>query len=104
MVGWPPGSFWVAPSQATIAAMSSLTTWATDPTRPYTTAAQHTFLSAADYFLVAEALAGGHIVVTREKSQPAAKRRVLIPDACAGLGVAYQDPFTVYETLGLKLL
>lgn len=59
-------------------------------------------MATADYFLVAEALHGGHTVITREKSSPAAKKRVLIPDACAGVGVACQDPFQAYVNLGLR--
>lgn len=100
--GLPP-TFWVAPTQASVTAMGAVTAWTMDAARPYTTAAQHSFLAAADYYLVAEALAGGHTVVTRERRQPAAKKRVLIPDVCAGLGVECRDPFGVYESLGLRL-
>lgn len=99
-----PASFWIDPDDRTIASMASLSNWTMDPSRRYTTAARAEFLNVADYFLVAAAHAGGHTVVTREQSAPDSKKRVLIPDACLAMGVPFQDPFTLYEQLALRLM
>lgn len=96
-----PATFWIQPSQPSVQAMTLLTAWTMDPARLYTRAARQVFLQEADYFLIAEAHAGNHTVVTREQPSPAAKKRVLIPDACAGVNVACTDPFSFYERLGL---
>lgn len=50
----------------------------------YEEAAINTFLEAADYFLIAHALAGGHTVVTHEVAA-ATVRKVKIPNVCIGL-------------------
>jgi hypothetical protein len=46
----------------------------------------------ADYYLVAQAHAGRHTVVTHE-IPAASRRRIKIPDACIGLGVKCMNPF-----------
>jgi hypothetical protein len=58
----------------------------------YSPAAKSTFLQIADYYLVAQALAGGHIVVTHEVPQNSV-HRVKIPNVCLGLNVPYLTPF-----------
>jgi hypothetical protein len=64
--------------------------WATG--NQYEPAAITTFLQVADYYLVAQALTGGHTIVTHE--QPSAStRRIKIPDACLGLGIKFMTPF-----------
>ncbi len=98
-----PTGFWVQPTQNTVTSMQTLTGWTMDPARQYRAAARNDFLSKADYFLVATAHGDNHIVVTREQPAPESKRRILIPDACTAMGVGYQDPFSVYEALGLYL-
>lgn len=58
----------------------------------YIPAAINSFLQAADYFLLAHALAGSHTVVTHEviANSP---NRIKIPNACLGLGVRFMTPF-----------
>ena len=102
-VGQLPKSFWLQPDQQTVTSMEKLSKWTMDPARQYFPAARSDFLSKADYFLVAAADAGGHIVVTREQPAPDAKKRILIPDACLAMGVRFSDPFSVYEYLDLTL-
>jgi hypothetical protein len=60
--------------------MAQVANWAT--TNRYTSAAAYEFLDKADAFLVAHAMAGGHEVVTLEKSDANSKHRIKIPDAC----------------------
>ncbi|MFZ0430887.1 MAG: DUF4411 family protein, partial [Acidobacteriota bacterium] len=46
----------------------------------------------ADYYLVAQALAGGYTAIAHEV--PAASpRKVKIPDPCIGLGIKAMSPF-----------
>ncbi len=46
----------------------------------------------ADYYLVAHAKAGGHIVVTHEVPS-ASTRKIKIPDACIGLRIKCMTPY-----------
>lgn len=56
-------------------------------------AAYNEFLGVADSFLVAQALAGGHTVVTLEKpATTPSKRKIKVPDACAGVSVKRMTP------------
>lgn len=82
--------------------MQELTSWAMDPARKYLSAAREEFFRVVDYYLVAQAHAGGHEVVTLERPAPQAKKRILIPDACEAMRVTYREPFSLYRKLGLK--
>jgi len=69
---------------------TQVSTWATG--QQYTPAAINTFLQAADFYLLAHALAGNHVVVSHEvpANSPA---RIKIPNACVGLGVRFMTPY-----------
>ena len=69
---------------------TQVSTWATG--QQYTPAAINTFLQAADFYLLAHALAGNHVVVSHEvpANSPA---RIKIPNACLGLGVRFMTPY-----------
>ncbi len=58
----------------------------------YTPAAINTFFQVADFYLLAHALAGSHVVVTHEvhSNSPG---RIKIPNACLGLGVRFMTPY-----------
>jgi predicted nucleic acid-binding protein len=62
------------------------------------------FFNAADYWLVGHALAKGFTVVTHEVPDPQSKRRVKIPDACSGIGVAWTNPFEMLEQEGARFV
>ncbi|MCL4395709.1 MAG: DUF4411 family protein [Chloroflexi bacterium] len=83
-------SFFVRPDAAVIPALGSLSAWANGQT--YELAALNTFLEGADYYLVAQALAYQHIVITQEVVS-ASKKIVKIPNACIGLGIKCMTPF-----------
>ena len=69
---------------------TQVSTWATG--QQYTPAAINTFLQKADYYLIAHALAGSHVVVSHEV--PAnSPNHIKIPDACIGLGVRFMTPY-----------
>jgi hypothetical protein len=60
-------------------------------------AAVATFLQVADYYIVAQAHAYQHTVVTHEIPSNSAKR-IKIPNACLDLGVRYVTPFEMLRT------
>ena len=84
-----PG-FFLKPDAALPPALSTVSTWVSRQT--YEPAAVSTFLQVADYYLVAHALAHGHIVVTHEVSANTTKI-IKIPNVCAGLRIRCMTPF-----------
>ena len=82
--------FFVKPEAATLPALGIVSTWVT--TQNYEPAAINTFLQVADYYLVAQALAGGHTVVTHEIAS-SSTRKLKIPNVCIGLGIKCMTPF-----------
>ncbi|MFH1970333.1 MAG: DUF4411 family protein [Verrucomicrobiota bacterium] len=82
--------FFLKPDAAILPALGQVSTWATS--QQYEPAAVNTFLQVADYYLVAHALAHGHIVVTHEKASPSIKT-IKIPNACIGFGVKCMTAF-----------
>jgi hypothetical protein len=69
---------------------TQVSAWASD--QQYAPAAVNQFLQAADYYLIAHALAGGHVVVTNEVVSPSPSR-IKIPNACIGLDVRFMTPY-----------
>jgi hypothetical protein len=69
---------------------TQVSTWATG--QQYTPAAINAFLQVADFYLIAHALAGNHVVVTHElpSNSPG---RIKIPNACVGLSVRFMTPY-----------
>ncbi len=84
------GDFFRPLGAETVPALGRVATWVSE--QDYTAPAINTFMQVADYFLVAEALAGGHLVVTHEVPS-ASTRRIKIPDVCIGLGIGCLTPF-----------
>lgn len=82
--------FFVRPDAATFPALAAVSAWATG--QSYEPSAISTFLQVADYYLVAQAQAGKHTVVTHEIPS-ASTRRIKIPDACIGLGIKCMTPY-----------
>jgi predicted nucleic acid-binding protein len=71
-------------------AMRQVSAWVAN--QQYAPAAASLFLQDPDYYLVAQALAGGHVVITHEKPEDSIKR-VKIPNVCIGVEVAFMNPF-----------
>lgn len=82
--------FFVKPEAATLPALGKVSNWVT--TQKYEPTAINTFLQVADYYLVVQALAGGHTVVTHEIAS-SSTRKVKIPNVCIGLGIKCMTPF-----------
>jgi len=72
-------------------AFSRVAEWV-NQNQTYSLAAKHAFLQSPDYYLVAQALAGGHTVVTLEVIRNTV-HQVKIPNVCLGLGIACVTPF-----------
>jgi hypothetical protein len=93
--------FFQAPDQQTLAALATVSQWATQHRFPdqkqYTPAAVGTFLQIADYYLLAQALAGGHTVVTHEVPANTVNK-IKIPNVCLSLKVKYVTPFEMLRT------
>ena len=82
--------FFLSPDASLFPALASVANWSTG--QSYDQAAVSTFLQVADYYLVAQAYAGKHTVVTHE-APSASTRRIKIPDACIGLGIKCLSPY-----------
>lgn len=58
----------------------------------YEAVAINTFMQVADYYLIAHALAGAHVVVTHEVPSNSIKR-IKIPNVCGGLNIRFMTPY-----------
>lgn len=93
-------SFAIKPSAEDQPALQKVSRWATSAGFRQGASAQ--FLSAGDYFLVAQALSLGYTVVTQEEPAPLSQKRIKIPDACNAVGVAWMSPFRMLRTEGAR--
>lgn len=106
LVAWAnsmPKTFWIKPSDGDPDALKKLATWAYDPEQDYRESAVSEFMASGDLHLIAQALADGSTVVTREQPAPESRKRIKIPDVCTAFGVVCIDPFTLYRSMGLQL-
>lgn len=83
-------AFFLPPDDAVVPALRTVSEWATGV--GYEPAAVTTFLQAADYWLVAHALAHNCVVVTHEVPADTV-RKVKIPTACIGVGLRCINPY-----------
>lgn len=49
-------------------------------------------------------MATGATVVTREQPAPESKKKIKIPDVCNAFDVGWTDPFSLYRSLGMRLV
>lgn len=82
--------FFLRPDAPVLPSLGAVSSWATG--QHYEPAAISTFLQVGDYYLVAQAHAGGHTVVTHEVPS-ASMRKIKIPDACIGLNIKCMTPY-----------
>lgn len=94
--------FFAAPVESDLNALGQVTQWINDH-QTYTPAAKQTFLGCSDYFIVSQALAGGHIVITHEKPENSVKR-VKIPNVCIALKVKYMTPWQMLRVEKAKFI
>lgn len=82
--------FFLPVTAAEIAAVQMVNRWAIES--DYDAAAKTEFAAAADSFLIAQALAGGHAVITHEVVKDT-RKKIQIPNAAAALGVPCHLPW-----------
>jgi Domain of unknown function (DUF4411) len=87
--------FFLKPDPGVVPSLAAVSAWANN--QQYEPAAINTFLRIADYYLVSQAHAGGHTVVTHEVPSPSTKK-IKIPNACIGLGIKCVTPFEMLRT------
>ena len=89
------GGLFLPPDATLFPALAEVSAWAMG--QGYEQAAVSTFFQIADYYLVAQAYAGQHTVVTHEKAS-GSKKKVKIPDACIGLGIKCVTPYEMLRS------
>lgn len=82
--------FFRPPDAATLPSFAAVTAWVQG--QSYEASAISTFLQIADYYLVAQAHAGGHTVVTHERPSTSVYK-IKIPDACIGMRIKCISPY-----------
>ncbi len=96
-------AFFLAPQPNALPALTRVSTWVTRQPN-YAASAVSMFMQAADYYLVAQAVADAHVVVTHEVAAPHAIKKIKIPDVCIGLGVKCVTPFEMLRKEGARFV
>ena len=104
LAGWARDhrSFFLPPTAADIESVAAVNRWAND-SPIYAAAAKAEFAPAADSFLVGQALAGGHDVVTHEIVSDG-RRKIKIPNAAIAHGVQHINPFQMLRAIGARFV
>ncbi|GMU35148.1 MAG: DUF4411 family protein [Planctomycetia bacterium] len=98
-----PNGFFLRPDATFSDAFQRVSHWAL--TSGFHAAAYNEFLDVADSFLIAQALAGAHTVVTLEKpATTPSKKKIKVPDACAGVGVKSMTPYALLRLQGVRFV
>ncbi len=95
-----PETFKLRPQATDAPSLQRVSEWAISA--QYRQGAADTFLAAADYFLVGQALSLGYTVVTAEKPAPSSEKKIKIPDACNAVGVPWISLFEMLKAEGAK--
>lgn len=95
-------SFFLPLTADEMPSVAAVNRWAND-SPDYEPAAKFEFAGAADSFLIAHAVAGGHTVVTHERISDG-RRRIKIPNAAIANGVNVANPFQMLRTEGVRLV
>lgn len=93
--------FFLRPDASVFPAMTEVSSWVSG--QDYEPSAVSTFLQKADYYLVAQARAGGHAVVTHEVPS-GSTRKIKIPDVCIGIGIKCMTPFQMLRLEGARFV
>ena len=87
-------NFFRSPDADLLPALAKISEWVTN--QSYDQAAVSTFSQKADYYLVAQAYAGQHTVVTHEIPSTSS-RKIKIPNVCIGLGIKCMTPYEMLK-------
>lgn len=82
--------FFLPPDNKMLNVLATVSQWVTD--QNYEPAAVNLFFQVADYFLIAQALGNGYVVVTHEIASESIKR-IKIPNVCIGLKIKFMTPY-----------
>lgn len=88
-------SFFLPPVTNLTASLRVVSEWTTR--QGFEQSAVSTFLQVADFFLIAQAHADQHVVVTHEIWADSVKR-IKIPNVCLGLGIKYVNPYEMLRS------
>ncbi|WP_420623171.1 DUF4411 family protein [Candidatus Poriferisodalis sp.] len=95
-------SFFLPPTAADIESIAAVNRWANDSSS-YEAAAKDDFARAADSFLIGQALAGSHTVVTHETVSDG-RRKIKIPNAATAHNVEVMNPFKMLRAMGVRFV
>lgn len=95
-------AMFIALSPADLPFVARVIRWASDSS-DYDAAAKAEFASKADSFLVAQAMAGEHTVVTHEKVSDG-RKTIKIPNAAIANGVTVVSPFVMLRSEGARFV
>ena len=87
--------FFLRPDASVVSSLQQVSAWVSGG-RFHPTAV-NIFLQVADYYLVSQAHAGDHVVVTHERVDNAIKK-IKIPNVCLGMGISCVNPFEMLRT------
>ena len=96
-----PDNFFLPIDSQDMTAFAQLQNWAMG--KAFTDTAKNEFATKADAYIIATACAKNMTLVTLEKSNPQRTSRVMIPDACAAIGVACCDLNTMLRSMGITI-
>lgn len=96
-----PRAFFPDVDAAVLPHLATLATWVR--AQRYRPEAVAEFLDSADYYLIATAMAHGHVVVTHERPSDAV-RKVKIPEPCIAHNVSFVDPFGMLRRSRARLV
>jgi hypothetical protein len=101
ITSFAPKGMFIKTTDASVKSYAAVVNWVSNREN-YKQEHKDSFLGGADPWLIAEALAGNHIIVTFEKSQPDSAK-VKIPDVAQGFGVPTLRIYDVIEQTGRTL-
>jgi hypothetical protein len=97
-----PKSFFIKPTIAVVTTQAVVSQWViAQPV--YSANEKAKFLSKADPWLVAEAIQGGHQIITFEDLVPPNSSKVKIPNVATNFGVATASLYNIIEASGAQL-
>ena len=95
-------AMFIPPSPADLPFVARVNRWAIE-SPDHDPAAKAEFAAAADSFLVAQAMAGTHTVVTHETVGDS-RKRIKIPNAAIANGVTVMNPFVMLRSEGARFV
>lgn len=95
-------SFFLSPTAADIDSIAAVNRWAND-SPSYEAAAKTDFARAADSFLLGQARAGNHTVVTHEIISDG-RRKIKIPNAAAAFDIQVRNPFQMLRAMNARFV